>query len=156
MSTPSSPAEPPPTGTADPEHPVVLETIAAVPGETTSRVGFTGPAVALLQELWEQHGPLMFHQSGGCCDGSSPMCFPAGEFRTGGADVLLGTARLPSPTGEDLGALEFWISAEQFEYWRHTRLVIDAVPGRGGGFSLEAPTGRRFLTRSELCGIEVY
>ncbi|WP_404821089.1 DUF779 domain-containing protein [Kocuria marina] len=84
------------------------------------------------------------------------MCFPAGEFRTGGADVLLGTARLPSPTGEDLGGLEFWISAEQFEYWRHTRLVIDAVPGRGGGFSLEAPTGRRFLTRSELCGIEVY
>lgn len=69
MSTPSSPAEPPPTGTADPEHPVVLETIAAVPGETTSRVGFTRPAVALLQELWEQHGPLMFHQSGGCCDG---------------------------------------------------------------------------------------
>ena len=156
MSTPSSPAEPPPTGTADPEHPVVLEATAAVPGETASRVGFTRPAVALLQELWEHHGPLMFHQSGGCCDGSSPMCFPAGEFRTGGADVLLGTARLPSPTGEDLGGLKFWISAEQFEYWRHTRLVIDAVPGRGGGFSLEAPTGRRFLTRSELCGIEVY
>ncbi|KHE74602.1 UDP-glucose 4-epimerase [Kocuria marina] len=132
---------------------MVLEATAAVPGETTSRVGFTGPAVALLQELWEQHGPLMFHQSGGCCDGSSPMCFPAGEFRTGAADVLLGTARLPSASGGELGDLEFWISAEQFEYWRHTRLVIDAVPGRGGGFSLEAPTGRRFLTRSELCGI---
>ncbi|MCT1617111.1 DUF779 domain-containing protein [Kocuria marina] len=153
MSTPSSPEDPSPADTADPEHSVVLETTAAVPGETTSRVGFTGPAVALLQELWEQQGPLMFHQSGGCCDGSSPMCFPAGEFRTGAADVLLGTARLPSASGEDLGDLEFWISAEQFEYWRHTRLVIDAVPGRGGGFSLEAPTGRRFLTRSELCGI---
>lgn len=153
MSTPPSPADPSPADTADPEHPVVLETTAAVPGETTSRVGFTGPAVALLQELWEQHGPLMFHQSGGCCDGSSPMCFPAGEFRTGAADVLLGTARLPSASGGELGDLEFWISAEQFEYWRHTRLVIDAVPGRGGGFSLEAPTGRRFLTRSELCGI---
>ena len=153
MSTPSLPADPSPADIADPEHPVVLEATAAVPGETTSRVGFTGPAVALLQELWEQHGPLMFHQSGGCCDGSSPMCFPAGEFRTGAADVLLGTARLPSASGEDLGDLEFWISAEQFEYWRHTRLVIDAVPGRGGGFSLEAPTGRRFLTRSELCGI---
>lgn len=153
MSTPSSPEDPSPADTADAEHPVVLEATAAVPGETTSRVGFTGPAVALLQELWEQHGPLMFHQSGGCCDGSSPMCFPAGEFRTGAADVLLGTARLPSASGGELGDLEFWISAEQFEYWRHTRLVIDAVPGRGGGFSLEAPTGRRFLTRSELCGI---
>ena len=91
MSTPSSPVDPSPADIADPEHPVVLEATAAVPGETTSRVGFTGPAVALLQELWEQHGPLMFHQSGGCCDGSSPMCFPAGEFRTGAADVLLGT-----------------------------------------------------------------
>lgn len=135
------------------ENHVVLETSPAVPGETTSRVGFTGPAVALLQELWEQHGPLMFHQSGGCCDGSSPMCFPAGEFRTGDSDALLGVAQLSSPSGAELGPLEFWISTEQFEVWRHTRLIIDAIPGRGGGFSLEAPTGRRFLTRSELCEI---
>ncbi|WP_312396368.1 DUF779 domain-containing protein [Kocuria sp.] len=133
------------------EYHVVLETAPAVPGDTTSRVGFTGPAVALLQELWDQHGPLMFHQSGGCCDGSSPMCFPAGEFRTGAADALLGVAQLPSPSGGELGPLEFWISTEQFEVWRHTRLIIDAIPGRGGGFSLEAPTGKRFLTRSELC-----
>lgn len=133
------------------EYHVVLETATVVPGDTTSRVGFTGPAVALLQELWDQHGPLMFHQSGGCCDGSSPMCFPAGEFRTGAADALLGVAQLPSPSGGELGPLEFWISTEQFEVWRHTRLIIDAIPGRGGGFSLEAPTGKRFLTRSELC-----
>lgn len=135
------------------EYHVVLETAPAVPGDTTSRVGFTGPAVALLQELWDQHGPLMFHQSGGCCDGSSPMCFPAGEFRTGAADALLGIAQLPSPSGGELGPVEFWISTEQFEVWRHTRLIIDAVPGRGGGFSLEAPTGKRFLTRSELCTV---
>ena len=135
------------------EYHVVLETAPVVPGETASRVGFTGPAVALLQELWDQHGPLMFHQSGGCCDGSSPMCFPAGEFRTGAADALLGVARLPSPSGGELGPLEFWISTEQFEVWRHTRLIIDAIPGRGGGFSLEAPTGKRFLTRSELCTV---
>lgn len=133
------------------EYHMVLETAPVVPGDTTSRVGFTGPAVALLQELWDQHGPLMFHQSGGCCDGSSPMCFPAGEFRTGAADALLGVAQLPSPSGGELGPLEFWISTEQFEVWRHTRLIIDAIPGRGGGFSLEAPTGKRFLTRSELC-----
>lgn len=133
------------------EYQVVLKAAPAVPGETTSRVGLTGPAVALLQELWDQHGPLMFHQSGGCCDGSSPMCFPAGEFRTGDADALLGIAQLPSPSGGELGPLEFWISTEQFEVWRHTRLIIDAIPGRGGGFSLEAPTGKRFLTRSELC-----
>ena len=135
------------------EYRVVLEATPGVPGETTSRVGFTGPAVALLQELWNHHGPLMFHQSGGCCDGSSPMCFPAGEFRTGAADALLGIARLPSPHGGELGPVEFWISTEQFEVWRHTRLIIDAVPGRGGGFSLEAPTGNRFLTRSELCTV---
>ena len=104
-----------------------------------------------MRELWGQHGTLMFHQSGGCCDGSAPMCFPAGEFRTGDADALLGVAQLTTEDGEVLGPLEFWISTEQFELWRHTRLIIDAVPGRGGGFSLEAPTGRRFLTRSYIC-----
>ena len=135
----------------DLEHRVVLEAAPAVAGETGSRVGFTRPAVELLRQLWQEHGALMFHQSGGCCDGSAPMCFPAGEFRTGGADALLGIAELTDDSGAPLGSLEFWISAEQFALWRHTRLVIDAVPGRGSGFSLEAPTGRRFLTRSDLC-----
>lgn len=133
---------------------VALEATPALPGENTSRVGFTAAAVELLRELWETHGPLMFHQSGGCCDGSAPMCFPAGEFHTGDADVLLGTAQLTAADGGALGELTFWISAEQFEVWRRTRLVIDAVPGRGAGFSLETPTGRRFLTRSELCVVE--
>src|SRR5205085_7362608 len=82
----------------------------------------------------------MFHQSGGCCDGSSPMCYPAGEFRVGPQDVFLGEVE-DSP---------FYIGAAQFEYWRHTRLIIDVVPGRGAGFSLEAPEGVRFLTRSRL------
>ena len=91
--------------------------------------------------------------AGGCCDGSAPMCFPAGEFRTGDSDVLLGTARLTAADSSELGPVDFWISAEQFEAWRRTRLVIDAVPGRGSGFSLETPTGRRFLTRSELCAV---
>jgi len=88
----------------------------------------------------------MFHQSGGCCDGSSPMCYPAGEFRTGGADVLLGdllVAGVPEP-------VPVWMSAAQFGYWKHTHLTIDVVPGRGGGFSLEAPEGLRFLIRSRL------
>ena len=134
---------------------VALEAAPAVPGETASRVGFTAAALDLARELWREHGPLMFHQSGGCCDGSAPMCFPAGEFRTGNADVLLGTAHLTTAEGDELGPVEFWISAEQFEAWRRTRLVIDAVPGRGSGFSLETPTGHRFLTRSELCAVEL-
>lgn len=144
---------PAPSGPGGPEYRVALEAAPAVHGEATSRVGFTEPAVSLLRELWAQHGPLMFHQSGGCCDGSAPMCFPAGEFRTGDADALLGVAKLTDTAGEVLGPVEFWISTEQFELWRHTRLIIDAVPGRGSGFSLETPTGQRFLTRSELCTI---
>ncbi|RKQ34186.1 DUF779 domain-containing protein [Kocuria tytonis] len=132
---------------------VALEATPAVPGENASRVGFTAAAVELLRELWGTHGPLMFHQSGGCCDGSAPMCFPAGEFRTGSSDVLLGVARLTASDSSALGPVEFWISAEQFEVWRRTRLVIDAVPGRGSGFSMESPTGKRFLTRSELCAV---
>ncbi len=134
----------------DPE--VALQTRPG-PEDDTARVGYTPAAVDLLRELWAQHGPLMFHQSGGCCDGSAPMCFPAGEFRTGDADVLLGTARLTDEAGDELGDLELWISREQFGAWKHTRLLIDAVPGRGSGFSLEAPTGRRFLTRSDLCAV---
>ena len=104
------------------------------------RVIATPAALALIGQLRRRHGPLMFHQSGGCCDGSSPMCYPAGEFRTGGSDVRLGA----------IGNVPFYIGAAQFEYWQHTQLIIDVVPGRGGGFSLEAPEGVRFLTRSRV------
>jgi uncharacterized protein (DUF779 family) len=110
------------------------------------RVDLTDAAAGVLRHLGEQHGPLMFHQSGGCCDGSSPMCYPAGEFRTGHSDVHLGDLDVPGispPVG-------VWMSASQFEYWKHTHLTIDVVPGRGSGFSLEAPEGVRFLIRSRL------
>ena len=112
---------------------------------TVKRVAVTEQAVQLLRQLAAEHGPLMFHQSGGCCDGSAPMCFPKGDFITGDADELLG--RLEAGTGEPI---EVWISKEQFAYWRHTHLTIDVVPGRGAGFSLEGPTGFRFLIRSRL------
>lgn len=105
-----------------------------------ARVLITAEAAAMVAKLRGIHGPLMFHQSGGCCDGSAPMCYPAGEFKVGGQDVLL---------GEIAGCL-FYIGAAQFEYWRHTQLIIDVVPGRGAGFSLEAPEGVRFLTRSRV------
>ncbi|MFG2137850.1 DUF779 domain-containing protein [Streptomyces sp. NPDC048650] len=111
-----------------------------------ARIGLTSAAVELLRLLRDQHGPLMFHQSGGCCDGSAPMCYPAGEFRTGSSDVLLAeleVAGVPEPVG-------FWMSADQYARWRHTHLTVDVVPGRGGGFSLEAPEGVRFLIRSRL------
>ncbi|PXY30391.1 DUF779 domain-containing protein [Prauserella sp. PE36] len=111
-----------------------------------NRVALTEDAAALLRRLAADHGPLMFHQSGGCCDGSAPMCYPAGEFRTGGSDVHLGdldVAGVPSP-------VPVWMSAAQFEYWKHTHLTIDVVAGRGSGFSLEAPEGVRFLIRSRL------
>ena len=107
---------------------------------TITRVTATPAALALIQTLQERHGPLLFHQSGGCCDGSSPMCFPRGEFLIGGSDVLLG----------DIGGQPFYMSESQFEYWMHTHLIIDVVPGRGGMFSLEGPEGKRFLTRSRL------
>lgn len=106
-----------------------------------SRVTITEAAAAVLQRLIDHNGPVMFHQSGGCCDGSSPMCYPLGEFRVGAADVLLGRV-FPDTS--------FWMSADQFEYWRHTHLTVDVVPGRGGGFSLEAPDGIRFVIRSRL------
>ena len=105
-----------------------------------SRVSVTPPTAALIARLKARHGDLMFHQSGGCCDGSSPMCYPQGEFKTGQSDTFLG----------EIEGCPFYIGAEQFAYWRHTHLIIDAVPGRGGGFSLEAPEGMRFLTRSRL------
>jgi len=114
--------------------------------ERPSRVEMSAGAEDLLRTLYATHGPLMFHQSGGCCDGSSPMCYQAGEFRVGGSDVLLQeleVAGIPEKIG-------FWMSASQFEYWKHTHLTIDVVPGRGGGFSLESPEGMRFLIRSRL------
>lgn len=120
-----------------------------IPGETIPRVELTPVAVDLLRSLWEEHGPLMFHQSGGCCDGSSPMLFMAGEFLTSDQDVRLGQFDL-APTGESAQPLDFWMSAEQFNYWSHTFLSVDVVPGRGSGFSAEAPRGVRFLIRSEL------
>ncbi|MBN9141880.1 MAG: DUF779 domain-containing protein [Micrococcales bacterium] len=126
-----------------------MESAATRPGETRSRVALSDDAVALLRRLRLRHGPLMFHQSGGCCDGSSPMCYPAGEFLTSAADVLLGVFDLAGP-GEPTQPLEFWMSAEQFAYWSHTKLLVDVVPGRGSGFSVEAPEGVRFLIRSEL------
>jgi uncharacterized protein (DUF779 family) len=109
--------------------------------ESAKRVDITDAAARLLRDLVAEHGPVMFHQSGGCCDGSSPMCYPVGEFRVGGADVLLGLVD---------GDTEFWMSADQYQHWRHTHLTVDVVPGRGSGFSLEAPRGVRFLIRSRL------
>lgn len=105
------------------------------------RVLATPAAETLMARLAEVHGALMFHQSGGCCDGSAPMCYPAGEFRVGTQDVLLGMV------GDDFPV---WIGAAQFEYWRHAQIMIDVVPGRGAGFSLEGPEGVRFIVRSRV------
>ena len=110
------------------------------------RVELTSAAEDLLRTLYKTHGPMMFHQSGGCCDGSSPMCYPAGEFRVGGQDVKLGDLKVAG-IQELIG---FWMSASQFEYWKHTHLTVDVVDGRGGGFSIESPEGKRFLIRSRL------
>ncbi|MEX1651661.1 DUF779 domain-containing protein [Streptomyces pseudovenezuelae] len=114
------------------------------------RVELTTAAAELLRRLREAHGPLMFHQSGGCCDGSAPMCFPEGEFRTGDSDVLLAELDVPG-VGEPV---TFWMSRSQYEVWAHTRLIVDVVAGRGSGFSLEAPEGVRFLIRSRVVGAE--
>lgn len=113
---------------------------AAVP----DRVVAEDSAVQLLTKLSELHGGLMIHQSGGCCDGSAPMCYPVGEYRIGQRDVLVGEVALPQP----LPAVRVWINGDQFELWKHTQLILDVVPGRGAGFSLEAPEGVRFLSRS--------
>jgi uncharacterized protein len=132
-----------PTEEVVPEAPEVDFT-PSVPG-LPARVALTPAAAELLRTLTEQHGPLMFHQSGGCCDGSSPMCYPLGDFLTGDADVHLGEL--------DIGlaqSVAVWMSRAQFKYWSHTHLTIDVVPGRGAGFSVEAPTGQRFLIRSRL------
>lgn len=105
------------------------------------RVAATAAALAFIEELQARYGPVIFHQSGGCCDGSAPMCYPAGEFVVGDSDVLLGR----------IGDAPFYINAAQYEYWKHTNLLIDVVKGNGGMFSLDNGTGRRFLTRSQLC-----
>lgn len=112
---------------------------------THSRVAMTDAAASLLRQLTAQHGPLMFHQSGGCCDGSAPMCFPVGMFVVGPSDVRLGDldAGLDEP-------IEVFMSQPQFEYWKYTHLTIDVVPGRGAGFSVEGPTGSRFIIRSRM------
>ena len=104
------------------------------------RVIATATTLQLLEKLKTIHGDLMFHQSGGCCDGSSPMCYPRGEFRVGDSDVLLG----------EIGDTPFYISKDQYAYWKHTQLIIDVVDGRGGMFSVEGPEGKRFLTRSRV------
>lgn len=108
--------------------------------QTTSRVDVTPAAAAVIEKVRAEHGPLMFHQSGGCCDGSSPMCFAKGEFRIGQSDILLG----------QIDGCDFWMSSDQFEYWQHTHLTIDVTPGRGASFSLEIPMGVRFLIRSRM------
>ena len=113
---------------------------------TVPRVVATEAAVALIERLRAKHGPLMFHQSGGCCDGSSPMCYQDGELLVGGSDRRLG----------EIAGCSFWMSAAQFEAWRHTQLIIDVVPGRGGMFSLENGRDVRFLTRSRLYTEEEY
>jgi uncharacterized protein (DUF779 family) len=110
--------------------------IQSVPLQVTA----TEAALGLIDRLRAKHGELMFHQSGGCCDGSSPMCYPLGEFMTGDQDVLLGS----------VGGAPFYIGRPQFEYWKHTQIILDVVPGRGGMFSLEGPEGVRFLTRSRV------
>ena len=104
------------------------------------RVELTAAASAVIEQLKAVHGPLMFHQSGGCCDGSQPMCFELGEFYIGSSDVCLGT----------IADCPFWMSQDQFEYWKHTQLTIDIVEGRGSSFSLEIPLGKRFIVRSRL------
>jgi uncharacterized protein (DUF779 family) len=115
-------------------------TLKALPQQVIT----TEAANALMARLAAKHGPLMFHQSGGCCDGSSPMCYPLGEFLVGDGDVLLATL------GDRDAGVPFYMSRSQFEYWKHTQLILDVVPGRGGMFSLDGPEGLRFLIRSRV------
>ncbi|HUA89850.1 MAG TPA: DUF779 domain-containing protein [Steroidobacteraceae bacterium] len=113
-------------------------------GETeVQRLGATPAALLLIERLKRSHGPIMFHLSGGCCDGTAPMCFPVGEFRLGGVDELVG----------EVGGAQLWMDREQLRRWAHTSFTIDVVPGRGASFSLEAPLNVRFLVRSSLCEV---
>ena len=104
------------------------------------RILATPAALELIQRLKDMHGPLMFHQSGGCCDGSQPMCYPEGEFKIGGNDICLG----------EIAGCKFYMHADQFEYWKHTQLTLDVTPGRGSSFSLEIPLGLRFFIQSKV------
>lgn len=113
---------------------------ASKPHAPVQRVSITDEAAALVARLVSRHGPLLFHQSGGCCDGSAPMCYPRQDFKVGQNDVYLG----------DIADQPFYIGGLQYEYWSHTQLTIDITPGRGGGFSVEAPEGFRFVTVSRL------
>ena len=121
-------------------------------GSGAARVALTPAAADLLAKLTGSYGPLMFHQSGGCCDGSAPMCFPDGDFKLGGSDVHLGDLTVPG-VEKPIG---FHMSESQFAYWKHTHLTVDVVKGRGSGFSVEAPEGVRFLIRSRLFTDEEY
>lgn len=109
-------------------------------GQAVERVRATEAALDLIAALARENGPILFHQSGGCCDGSSPMCYPKGDFITGDSDVCLG----------EIGGAPFFMSRSQFDYWKHTQIIIDVVPGRGGMFSLENGRGLRFLSRSRV------
>lgn len=106
----------------------------------TPRILATDKAIALIEKLRQQNGPLMFHQSGGCCDGSTPMCFAEGEFKTGNSDVCIG----------EIAGCKFYMAADQFKYWQHTQLTLDVTPGRGSSFSLEIPLGVRFYIQSKI------
>ena len=114
--------------------------------DSLRRVKITDEATAVVEQLRDKHGDLMFHQSGGCCDGSSPMCYPKGEFLVGSSDVWMG----------EIAGCDFYMAKDQFEYWKHTELTIDVVKGRGASFSLEIPLGVRFVTRSRLFSDEEY
>ena len=131
MSEPASPS-------AERVEPVTAE--QADNAGTPLRVTATPAALELIEELRAEHGPVMFHQSGGCCDGSSPMCYPVGDFIVGDGDVHLG----------QVGDADFFISRSQFEVWKHTHIMLDVVPGRGGMFSLENGREKRFHIRSRL------
>ncbi len=108
-----------------------------------NQVEATDAALKLIAEIVEDHGPVMFHQSGGCCDGSSPMCYALGDLIIADHDVKLG----------EIGGAPFYIGGDQYEVWKHTRLIIDVVEGKGGMFSLDNGRGKRFLTRSEICSV---
>lgn len=105
-----------------------------------ARVKITEEAAKVVEQLRDRHGELMFHQSGGCCDGSSPMCYPKGEFMVGSSDVWLG----------EVAGCDFYMAKDQFEFWQHTELTIDVTKGRGASFSLEIPLGLRFVTKSRV------
>lgn len=108
------------------------------------KVEATETALQLIKEIEADHGALMFHQSGGCCDGSAPMCYSEGELFLGDNDIKLG----------EIGGVPFYMGADQYEAWKHTRLIIDVIEGQGGMFSLDNGRGKRFITRSEMCDVD--